>query len=183
MIGRRLVPLLVGAGHDVAGMSRSPDKADALSDLGAIPVVCDVFDADLLRRAVIDFEPEVVMHQLTDLPDDPGQIIEFGPANSRVRREGTQNLLAAAAAAGAGRFLAQSIAWTLPGDGGAAVEDLERMVLAADGLVLRYGQFYGPGTYSEGEPPPGPKIHVDDAAEKTLELLTTGSGVSTIVDP
>lgn len=183
VIGRRLVPLLVRAGHDVAGMTRSADNADVLSTLGAVPVVCDVFDLDELCRAVADFAPDLVMHQLTDLPDDPAHISEFGPANARMRREGTRNLLAAADAAGARRFLAQSVAWKLPGDSGAAVEALEQMVLDAGGLVLRYGQFYGPGTYHADAPASGPRIHIDQAAERTLDALTAAPGVSTIVDP
>ena len=182
VIGRRLVPLLIRGGHDVAGMTRSTDNADALSELGAEPVVCDVFDVDKLCRVVTDFAPELVMHQLTDLPDDPAHILEFGPANARIRRDGTRNLIAAASAAGARRLLAQSIAWKLPGDGGAAVEDLERMVLDARGVVLRYGRFYGPGTYSEDEAPSDPRIHIDSAAEQTVQVLTSGSGVMTIVD-
>ena len=75
-------------------------------------------------------------------------------ANARIRREGTRNLLAAAEAAGVDRFLVQSVAWTMSGDGGAAVAEMEQMVLAVDGVVLRYGQYYGPGTYYPTEPPP-----------------------------
>lgn len=143
----RLIPLLVGAGHVVAGMTRSPGKADALRSLGAEPVVCDVFDPVSLREAMLAFRPDVVLHQLTDLADDRARIPELGAANNRMRREGTANLLAASRAAGAHRLIAQSVAWTLPGDGGAAVMDLERQVLSTGGVILRYGQFYGPGTY------------------------------------
>src|SRR5262245_54080462 len=128
-------------------MTRSHDKATVLTELGAKPVVCDVFDADAVRRAVTEFAPDVVLHELTDLPDDLSEIGEFGSANARIRREGTHNLLVAARAARAERFLAQSVAFPIPGDGGEAVEEMEGMVLAAYGVVLRYGQFYGPGTY------------------------------------
>ena len=114
VIGVRLIPLLVRDGHEVAGMTRSPGKAAALRELGAEPVVCDVFDAGALAQAVTAFGPELVMHQLTDLPDRAGQIPEFAARNNRIRTEGTRNLLAAAAQAGATRFLAQSIAWTPP---------------------------------------------------------------------
>jgi nucleoside-diphosphate-sugar epimerase len=85
VIGRRLVPLLVGAGHTVAGMTRSPDKADGLRELGAEAVVCDVFDAPALERAVGDFAPETVIHQLTDLPDQIDQIPVYAPRNNRIR--------------------------------------------------------------------------------------------------
>ena len=134
------------AGHEVAGMTRSPAKAKFLRRLGAEPVVCDAFDAHALREAVGAFQPDVVVNELTDLPDQPAATND---ANARMRREGARNLLAAAKAAGASRFVAQSIAWQLRGDAGAAVSELERLVLAADGVVLRYGRLYGPGTYYE----------------------------------
>ena len=106
----------------------------------------------------------------------------FRAANARIRRQGTANLLAAARAAGATRFLAQSVAWRLDGDGGAATEELERSVLAAGGVVLRYGQFYGPGTYHEQAPPPPPRVHVDQAARRTVAALEAPTGVLTIVE-
>ena len=114
------------------------------------------------------------MNQLTDLPEQPEATNE---ANARMRREGTRNLLAAAKAAGAARFVAQSIAWRLPGDAGAAVSELERLVLAADGVVLRYGRFYGPGTYYVGNKPEPPRVHVDEAARPTLPALDAASGI------
>jgi nucleoside-diphosphate-sugar epimerase len=163
-------------------MTRSPHKADKLRALGAEPVVCDVFDAPALEEAVVSFRPDAVLDELTDLPDDERSIPEFREANARIRREGTRNLLAAARAAGAGRFLAQSVAWPLPGDAGAAVEELERSVLAAGGVVLRYGQFYGPGTYYEHDPPPPPRAHVDEAARRTVEALDAPSGIVEIVE-
>jgi nucleoside-diphosphate-sugar epimerase len=181
VIGQRLVPLLVEAGHEVAGMTRSEDRAELLGSLGATPVVCDVFDAAGLDRAVAGSRPEMVIHQLTDLPDDPSEIPGFAAANARIRREGTANLLSAAAAAGAERFLAQSVAWELPGDGEAAAREMERMVLDAGGVVVRYGQFYGPGTY-HARPPDGPRISVDDAARRTLDVLTAPSGVIELVE-
>jgi nucleoside-diphosphate-sugar epimerase len=112
VIGLRLVPLLVAAGHEVAGMTRSPEKVEALRDLGAEPVVCNVFDAEALRAVVVAFQPEVVLNELTDLPD---KLAARNEANARMRREGTRNLLAAAEAAGASRFIAQSVAWQLSG--------------------------------------------------------------------
>jgi len=182
VIGVRLIPLLVRDGHEVAGMTRSPGKTAALRELGAEPVVCDVFDAGALAKAVTAFGPELVMHQLTDLPDQVDRIAEFAARNNRMRTEGTRNLLAAAAQAGASRFLAQSIAWTPPA-GGEAVAEHERLVLAAGGVVLRYGTFYGPGTYSgSGKVPPPPRIHVDEAARRTVALLTAPSGVVVITE-
>ena len=182
VIGVRLVPLLVAAGYEVAGMTRTAGKSEMLRALGAEPVVCDVFDADALRDAVMGFSPDAVIHQLTDLPDDPAQIPTMGEGHSRIRREGTRNLLAAAQAAGARRFVVQSIAWEVPGDGGAAVEELERTVLDASGVVLRYGRFYGPGTYYETEKPEPPRVHIDTAAERTLPAIDVSPGVFVIAE-
>jgi nucleoside-diphosphate-sugar epimerase len=181
VIGVRLIPLLVGGGHTVAGMSRTVDKATALRELGAEPVICDVYDADGLVREVTAFGPDLVMHQLTDLPDQVDDIPSFAPRNNRIRTEGTRNLLAAAKAANAGRFLAQSIAWTPPA-GGEAVATHERLVLAADGVVVRYGTFYGPGTYSANRVPPHPRIHIDEAARRTVDLLNAPSGVVVVAE-
>jgi nucleoside-diphosphate-sugar epimerase len=185
VIGVRLVPLLVAAGHEVTGMTRSVHKTQALRALGATPLVCDVYDADALRDAVVRFAPDAVVHQLTDLPDDPARIAELGAANSRIRREGTRNLIAAARAAGTTRFVAQSVAWTLPGDAGAAVEEHERAVLDAGGVVVRYGMFYGPGTYHESDKPDDglPRVHVDEAARRTLPALDAPSGIIEVVEP
>jgi nucleoside-diphosphate-sugar epimerase len=183
VLGVRLVPLLFECGHEVAGMTRSPDKADMLRTLGAEPVVCDVFDADALRDAVVSFAPDAVMHQLTDLPDDARRLHEHRDANNRIRREATHNLVAAAQAAGTvRRFLAQSVAWQLPGDSGAATEELERTVLGRGGVVLRYGRFYGPGTYYERKAPEPPRVHVDAAAVRTVSALEAESGVVVIVE-
>jgi uncharacterized protein YbjT (DUF2867 family) len=181
VLGRRLVPLLVAAGHQVTGMTRSAGKAEGLARLGAEPVVGDVYDAAGLTAAVAAARPELVMQQLSDLPDERTSIPEYVAANARIRREGTRNLLAAARNAGAGRFLAQSVAWRPPGDSGAAVEELERSVLAAGGVVLRYGQFYGPGTHYEQAPPPPPRVQIDEAARRTLAALDAPSGVLTVV--
>jgi nucleoside-diphosphate-sugar epimerase len=182
VIGVRLVPLLVAAGHEVAGLTRSPEKVEALRRLGALPVVCDVFDRKALRAAVGDFGPDVIVSELTDLPDDRTQLQTYRSANDLMRREGTRNLLAAAAAATTPRFLAQSIAWQLSGERGAAVQEFERMVLEAGGVVLRYGRFYGPGTFYESELPESPRVSVDEAAKTTADLLEAESGVVTIAD-
>jgi uncharacterized protein YbjT (DUF2867 family) len=182
VIGVRLVRLLVAAGHEVAGMTRSPDKASLLEELGAEPVVCDVFEAEALLEVVTASRPGMVMHQLTDLPDDPARIGETTVLNARIRREGTSNLLAAARAAGAPRFIAQSVAWQLSGDGGASIAHHEGQVLASRGVVLRYGRFYGPGTYFERELPEHPRVHVDEAARRTVAALGSESGILTIAD-
>jgi nucleoside-diphosphate-sugar epimerase len=190
VLGVQLVPLLVADGHVVVGTTRTPAKADLLAELGATPVLCDVYDRDHLVEVAIAAAPELVMHQLTDLPDDPTSL---GPdayaANARIRTEGTDNLVAAARAAGAPRFVAQSIAWVASNP--ASVEHLEHAVLdfAADrdgtGVVLRYGQFHGPGTWAPTAadiPEDGPKVGVAHAATATVAHLTSPTGIYTIVD-
>lgn len=181
VIGVRLVPLLVQSGHQVVAMTRTPEKIELLRELGAEPVVCDVFDAEALSAAVGAAAVEMVMHQLTDLPDRVDQISVFRERNDRIRTEGTRNLITAARGAGVDRFTAQSIAWEPPG-GGEAVRDHERMVLAVGGVVLRYGQLYGPGTYYEHELPDPPRIHVGAAARRTVELLDAPTGVILVTD-
>ena len=99
-----------------------------------------------------------------------------------MRREGTVNLLAAARASGARRLLVQSIAWQLAGDSAAAVADLERATLGARGVVLRYGRFYGPGTWHEAELPHPPRISLDEAAHRTVAALGAPTGVIEIVE-
>src|SRR4051812_47574375 len=172
VIGRRLVPLLVQQDHAVVGMTRSAERAHALREAGAEPAVCDVYDAEALRRTVAAAQPEVVVHELTDLPQnlDPRRAKDAYARNDRIRREGTSNLVAAAVASGAKRIVAQSIAFVYKPEGDAvkdedapmwddapepftdsiaAVRQLEDTVMKADGiegLALRYGFFYGPGT-------------------------------------
>jgi nucleoside-diphosphate-sugar epimerase len=167
-IGRPLVRQLLGAGHQVTGMTRRAERAAEIRESGAECVVCDVFDAEALAAAVGAASPDVVVHELTSLPAriDPRRA-ETYRATNRVRTEGTANLIAAARAAGAGRFVAQSIAFVYApvgprvvdegapvmqgasghlGEAMDAMLDCERQVLAIDGLVLRYGYFYGPRT-------------------------------------
>jgi nucleoside-diphosphate-sugar epimerase len=182
VIGIRVLPLLVAAGHAVAGMSRSPGKVEQLAGMGAEPVVCDVYDLDALTAAVSAFRPDVVMHQLTDLPDTLAEWEENSAPNDRMRSEGTRNLIAAANAAHASGFVAQSIAWRPAGPRGEIVEDHERRVLAIGGVVARYGQLYGPGTYYEHQLPEPPRVQVDAAAEATPPLLGAPSGIVTIVE-
>ncbi|MFZ0092476.1 MAG: NAD(P)-dependent oxidoreductase [Pseudolabrys sp.] len=193
-IGRRLTPLLRAVGHTVVGTTRSVEKCDALRALGAEPVMVDVFDADALARAVRAAAPQAIIHQLTDLAFAPGtpQYEEGLARNARLRIEGTRNLVAAARAANVKRMVAQSIAFAYaPGEGariesdplnlGAegsarrsaeAVVALEQAVLGLpEGIVLRYGFFYGPGTWSETASR-APSVHIDAAARATLLALT-----------
>jgi nucleoside-diphosphate-sugar epimerase len=197
VIGRRLVPLLVSAGHEVTGSTRSADKVAALERAQARAVVVDVFDAAALARAVEAARPEVVIHQLTDLPDIvvPAAMAESRARNARLRSEGTRNLVDAARAAGARRLIAQSIAFayvpgpTHHGEGdpidtageaavsGKGVVSLESAVTGAPGItgiVLRYGRLYGPGTWTEVRAAP-PALHVDAAAQAAVLAVTRGA--------
>ncbi len=204
-IGRRLCRLLVAEGWSVMGTTRSPDKAPLLRELGVEPVVVDVFDAALLRDIVCQAKPEIVVHQLTDLPPalDPAKMAEALVRNARLREIGTRNLVAAAVAAGVPRMVAQSLAFVYapgpmpyredaplmlddPGYGetARAVASLEQQVLAAPltGIVLRYGKLYGPGTGFDLAPS-GTPLHVDDAADAARRALTRGqAGIFNIAE-
>ncbi|MBO0823930.1 MAG: NAD(P)H-binding protein [Actinobacteria bacterium] len=183
LIGVRLVPLLVAAGHVVAGMTRSPEKTETLRELGAEPVVCDVYNTAALTSAVRVFGPDVLVHQLTDLPDAAADRGRFRERNNRMRGEGTRNVVAAAAAAGERPVIAQSVAWELPTEAGRAATAVhERAVLESGGVVVRYGQFWGPGTYYEVTPPDRPRIHIDDAARKTVPVLQAPAGLTIVID-
>ncbi|GAA1232992.1 NAD-dependent epimerase/dehydratase family protein [Pseudonocardia alaniniphila] len=183
VIGQRLIPLLVQDGHVVSGMTRSPSKVGMLRHLGAEPTVCDVFDREALIQAVRDFNPDVVLNELTDLPDDVAQIGALADLNARIRTEGTQNLIEAARRSASPKILTQSVAWQLPdGPDARAVAELERAVLAEGGVVLRYGQFYGPGTYNEQQIPTEPRVSIDRAAELTVKALGEPAGVVVITD-
>jgi uncharacterized protein YbjT (DUF2867 family) len=183
VIGQRLIPRLLDAGHVVGGMTRSSGNTELLGELGAEPLLCDVFDREALIRAVVDFQPDVVLNELTDLPDEAERIGEHAERNARIRTEGTQNLIEAARRSGSPKLVAQSVAWPLPDEADArAVAELERSVIAEGGVVLRYGQFYGPGTYHEQRPPEEPRVHIDRAAERTVEALHEPAGVIVVVD-
>ncbi|OBK88389.1 NAD-dependent epimerase/dehydratase family protein [Mycolicibacter sinensis] len=183
VIGARLVPLLIDAGHTVGAMTRSAGKADRLAALGAQPIVCDVFDRPALTRAVRSFAPDVLLHELTDLPDDLADLPAESLVNARIRAEGTRNLIEALDISRPAKVIAQSVAWTMqPGREADAVASLEEAVLAAEGVVLRYGLFYGPGTYYPGELPPAPRVHIDTAVAVTLKALDAAPGVMTVVD-
>jgi len=183
VIGSRLVPLLLDAGYTVGAMTRSSAKAARLASLGAEPIVCDVFDRGALTTAVRSFSPDLVLHELTDLPDAVEDLPKARLLNARIRVEGTRNLIDAMDGLDEPKIVAQSIAWTPdPGPGADAVTSLERAVLAANGVVLRYGAFYGPGTYYEGELPAAPRVHIDTAAARTVAALDARSGILTVVD-
>lgn len=173
-IGRPLVRRLLADGHDVSGLTRDPAKAASLPN----PVVGDVFDAAWLRDAVGAFAPDAVINELTDMPRDEKEI--DSTVNARIRTEGHHNLLAAA---GAAKYLVQSIALALKGEAAAALAELEQTTLAAGGVVLRYGIFWGPGTYGGDTPPAsGPRVHVDEAARRTVAALDAPSGIIEVVD-
>jgi len=229
-LGRQLVPMLVAGGHDVVGMTRTDAKRDLLRGLGARPVVVDALDAEAVGRAVGEAEPDVIVHQLTAIPpavDMRHFDREFALTN-RLRTEGTDHLLSAGRAVGVKRFVAQSNAG-MPYDrtggpikgeddpleddpppalrqGLAAIRHLEAAVTGArwtEGVVLRYGWFYGPGT-SIAVDPPGAQvemlrkrqfpivgrgtgvwsfIHIEDAARATLAAVEGGpAGVYNVVD-
>lgn len=194
-IGRQLAPLLIADGWQVFGTTRSADKAPLLREMGVEPVVVDVFDTAGLRSVMTKFKPEIVIHQLTDLPHalEASKMTEALVRNARLRDEGTRNLVEAAVLAGARRLIAQSISFiyadgSLPhsedapflpethpvyGDTVLGVASLERQVLNAplDGIVLRYGLFYGPGTGFDLPIAPG-SVHVS-AAAKAAQLAIT----------
>ena len=197
-IGRRLAPLLAAGGWRVAGSTRFSDKTQLLEGLGAEPFVVDVYDADALSAALLSVRPEVVVHQLTDLPAglDPAKMAEARVRNTRIREEGTRNLVAAALACGARRFVAQSLAFAYaegplphteadPLDPGAlGVLSLEGQVMDAplEGVILRYGRLYGPGTGLEAPAGPAP-IHVDSAAKAcALAVFGEARGVFNIAE-
>jgi len=182
IIGVRLLSLMLADGHAVAAMTRTRAKLDGLRAAGATPVLCDVFDRGSLIAAVGDFRPDIVVHQVTDLPNELDKLAEFLPRNNRVRSEGTRNLLEAAQAANTPGFLAQSIAWRTGPGTGPILDAHENSVVSAGGTVLRYGLFYGPETFFENVPPPHPRIHVDEAARRTAPFLAGRRGIFTITE-
>jgi nucleoside-diphosphate-sugar epimerase len=200
VIGRRLLPLLLAEGHAVTATTRTPGKAELLRAAGAEPVVLDALDGAAVKAAVGAARPELVIHQLTALPKrmDPRKIERDFALNDRLRSEGTRLLVAAAQEVRA-RVIAQSIAFMYaPGPPGTlhgerdpligeqaskefrrtagAVEDLEATVLAAAGVVLRYGYFYGPGSgiASDGSV-------VREVERRRLPIVGRGAGVWSFV--
>jgi nucleoside-diphosphate-sugar epimerase len=229
-LGTQLLPMLVADGHEVVAMTRTTAKEDRLRSAGARPVVADALDPDAVAQAVGEAEPDVIVHQLTALsgPFDMRHIDRMFAVTNRLRTEATDHLLAAGRAVGARRFVAQSYAgWPYARTGGpvkteadpldpdppaalretlAAIRHLEQAVTAADwgeGLVLRYGAFYGPGTGLSADPDaqmsaPVRKrqfplvgdgggvwsfVHIDDAAAATAAAVVQGDpGVYNVVD-
>jgi nucleoside-diphosphate-sugar epimerase len=229
-VGVPLVRRLVSAGHEVTGMTRTPSKQGMLRELGARPAVADALDPDAVARAVAEAEPEVIVHQLTALsgPFDLRHLDRTLAATNRLRTEGTDNLLAAGRAVGARRVVAQSYAgWPFARIGGPvkteadpldveppdamravldAIKHLERAVTGirwGDGLVLRYGGFYGPGTSLSADPAAEMAeavrrrrvpllgdaggvwsfIHIEDAAAATVAAIERGRpGIYQVVD-
>jgi nucleoside-diphosphate-sugar epimerase len=227
-MGRQLLPRLAAAGHDVTGITRSDEKLDLIRSLGARGVAADVLDPDDVARAVAETEPDVIIHELTALSGDLSfrHFDRTFAMTNRLRTEATDHLLAAGRASGVQRFIAQSFAgWPFARTGGPvkteddpldphpvaamresfdAIRHLEDAVTGTDGIegiVLRYGGFYGPGTgLSRGGdqlqllrdrkfPVVGDGggvwsfVHIEDAAEATAAAVTRGRpGIYNIVD-
>lgn len=210
---RRCWPLVGASaargGHAITGAPRTADGQAKLRALGVRPVVVDVFDGSALEQAVISAAPEIVIHQLTELSAGLSRATrqETPRRNARLRREGTANLLRAAGAAGARRLIAQSIAWAyapkeppyresdpldLDASGlrGLTISEgivpLEAAVVGAgdfEGVVLRYGQFYGPGAWS-ATPDGSSPVHVEAAAYAAFLAIDHGRpGVYNIAEP
>lgn len=224
-IGQFLIPQLVEAGHDVVGLTRRQAKADAISALGARGVVVDALDADALRRAVVEAQPEAVIDQLTALPRDYDlRDPHLYDANDEIRSKGTPVLHDAAREAGARRYVLQSIAFLYAPEGDwvktedapiwrdapmpfarsvGVLDDNERRITGdedVEGVVLRYGFFYGPGTYHASDGSIAAQVrkrrfpivgrgegrssfvHVHDAATATVAALERGNGIYNVVD-
>jgi nucleoside-diphosphate-sugar epimerase len=225
VVGRPTVRQLVAAGHEVVGMTRRQERAAEIRAAGAEAVVCDVFDAEATREAVVAARPEVVLHALTALPSRFDPKSDYLAATNRVRTEGTRNVVAAAKAAGARRVVAESVAFFYEPEGGWVKEEdaplfrdppgrfaagcealvsLESQVLEAgepEGVVLRFGWFYGAGTYYDRGGSVAEEvakrrypiighgegrfsfIHIEDAAAAYVAALDHGSpGVYNVVD-
>jgi len=207
-IGIRLSRLLVARQYHVTGTTRSKDRAEVLRKIGVEPVLVDAFDAQALAESVAKAQPEVVIHQLTDLSGgfDAAHAKETRARNAHIRREGTANLIRAALQAGARRMVAQSIAWMYcagkppyresdplmcgaEGDTAislAGVKALETQVLntpGLEGVVLRYGSLYGPGT-ANAKPQRPSAVHVDSAAYAAMLAAERGApAIYNIAEP
>ena len=202
VVGQRLVPRLVEAGHEVTGLTRKPERAEAIRAAGAAAAVADVLDADATRRAVVDAAPEVVVQHLTDLPKElpPRKLAKAYEGNDRLRGEGTANLVAAARAAGARRYLAQNVCFFYAAQGGPVADEdapllddapppfdrsgrvyreMEAMVLGTsgiEGLVLRCGWWYGAGTTWAQD-----GFYAREVRRRRLPVVGDGGGVFSFV--
>jgi nucleoside-diphosphate-sugar epimerase len=205
VIGRRLIRLLRDADMHVVGTTRSPTKAAALRTLGVEPAVLDVLDAPALLRAVAVARPDVVIHQLTDLPQtiDPTTLSAALERNARLRREATPGLMLAAKTVGARRAVVQSVCFAyaegkrpyreedpldqspdrkVTVDGLIALEQAAQETPGIEGVVLRYGRLYGPGTWTEVPKGDSP-LHVDAAAHAAFLAITKGqAGIYNIAE-
>jgi nucleoside-diphosphate-sugar epimerase len=204
-LGRQLVPMLVSDGHEVTGMTRTPAKQDLISGMGARPAVADALDPEAVAQAVAQAEPEAVVHELTaiDTSSMGRSLDKMFALTNRLRTEGTDHLLAAARAVGAKRFLGQSFAgWPFERTGGpikaeddplessppktvsetlGAIRYLEKTVTGAEGiegLALRYGGFYGPGT-SISLDPVGEQVEM--IRKRRLPIIGDGAGIWSLV--
>ncbi len=225
-IGRPLIAQLLGLGHDVVALTRTLERARTLAAQGVEPAIADVFDADAVKAAVIHAQPEVVIEQLTALPQTftRESMSTAAALNTRIRREGGANVLAAAQAAGVRRHLRQSVAfWAVPGTGLADEEtplayegspqaaadsrtasEIERRLLETpnlEGIALRYGFFYGSGTWFAPDGDVAQQVrqqqfpivgngegvwswlHIEDAAIATVAAMERGNpGIYLITD-
>jgi 2-alkyl-3-oxoalkanoate reductase len=204
-IGVPLVRALVASGHQVFAMTRSPEKPQSLRALGATPVVADALDASALTKALVNARPEVVIHQLTNLPKTGVRSAKDLESTNRLRTEGTRNLIDAAIAAKAKRIIGASFVMLLAAkrdengrleDGAAAMQSMESQIVEAsrsgriEGIVLRYGMWYGPGNpmtqqmiwmakrrllpVVKGDRSLLPVLHLDDAVAVALAALDHG---------
>ncbi|MBD2074263.1 NAD(P)-dependent oxidoreductase [Phormidium sp. FACHB-592] len=224
-IGRPLLNQLLAKGHNVVALTRSQERAQSFAAQGIEPAIADVFDPDSVKEAIAHAQPEVVIEQLTALPKTYTResMAAAGPLNTRIRLEGGANVLAAAQAAGVRRYLRQSIAiWGIPGAGLADEEtplvldaspvvaaesrimtEIEHRLLESnlEGIALRYGFFYGPGTWFNSDGDVGQQVrqqqlpivgngegiwswlHIEDAAIATVAAAEQGNpGIYQIVD-
>ena len=207
VVGRRLTPLLRRRGYQVTGTTRSTARVDELARRGVDPVVVDIFDPRAVAQAMAAARPTVVIHQLTDLSGGfaPDRQLDTLTRNARIRTEGTRNLVLAARSVGVRRLIAQSIVWMYaPGPEPHGEEDpldvaaegtrgisvrgvlaLEQAVLEApppEGVVLRYGWFYGPG--ANDQPAGRPGVHVDAAAHAAMLAIDQGApGIYNVAEP
>jgi nucleoside-diphosphate-sugar epimerase len=199
-IGKPLVRQLVAAGHEVTGMTRRQERAEEIRAAGAEAVVCDVFDAEALREAVVAAAPEAVVHALTALPPKFSPRSDYLAATNRIRVEGTRNLVAAAKAAGARRLVAESVSFFYRPQGGwvkdeeaplnrdvagrfgvalEAIAELERQVLGVErleGVVLRYGWLYGPDTYFDRD-----GQQAEEVRKRRLPIVGKGTGTFSFI--
>jgi nucleoside-diphosphate-sugar epimerase len=180
VIGRRLAPALVAAGHDVIATTRRADRIPSIEAGGASGAVLDVLDAAATTEVIARVAPDLILHELTDLGGGDRD------ANARLRREGTAHLVAAATAAGVERMIVQSIAWGA--EPGSAVDDMERMARTLPhATILRYGLLYGPDTWypqraDAASAGIGPLVRLDDVVTATVQSLDWPDGTYVVAD-